>query len=60
MAPPVRRLAWVFLASVTAQARLGIGTLRMGDPAWLAGLHQLGAVGVLTAGLVLAWRTRRN
>ena len=60
MAPPVRRLAWVFLAAVVAQASLGIGTLRMGDPAWLAGLHQLGAVGVLTAGLALAWRTRRN
>ena len=55
MAPPVRRLA-----AVSAQATLGIVTLRMGDPAWLGGLHQVGAVGVLTAALVLAWRTRRN
>ena len=60
MAPPVRRLAWGFAAAVVAQATLGIATLRLGDPLWLAGLHQVGAVGVLTIGLLLAWRTRRN
>lgn len=60
MSPVVRRLAWIFFAAVTAQAALGIGALRMGDPLWLAAVHQLGAVGVLTAALALAWRTRRN
>ena len=60
MAGPVRRLAWIFVAAVTGQAALGIATLRMGDPLWLAALHQLWAVGVLTTALVLAWRTRRN
>ncbi len=60
MAPPVRRLAWLFLTAVVAQATLGIATLRLGDPIWLAALHQLGAVGVLSVGLMLAWRTRRN
>lgn len=60
MARPVRGLAWIFFAAVLAQASLGIMTLRLGDPAWLAGLHQLGAVGVLATALVLAWRTRRN
>ena len=60
MAPPVRRLAWAFVAMVVGQATLGVATLRMGDPVWLAALHQVGAVGVLTAALTLAWRTRRN
>ena len=60
MAPAVRRLGWTFLAAVFAQATLGVMTLRLGDPLWLAALHQLGAVGVLTAGVALAWRTRRN
>lgn len=60
MAPPVRRLAWLFVGAVVAQATLGIATLRMSDPVWLAALHQLGAVGVLTVAVALAWRTRRN
>ena len=60
MAPPVRWLAWLFFAGLCGQATLGVATLRLGDPSWLAAAHQLGAVGVLTAGVVLAWRTRRN
>lgn len=60
MAAPVRRLAWLFLAAVVAQAGLGVLTLWAGDPLWLALLHQLGAVALLTTALVLAWRTRRN
>lgn len=60
LASPVRGLAWLVLALVVMQASLGVLTLWAGDPAWLAGLHQLGAVGVLTAALALAWRTRRN
>lgn len=60
MAPPVRRLAWVFAGVVVAQAAMGVLTLWAGDPLWLGLLHQLGAVGVLTTALTLAWRTRRN
>lgn len=60
MAPPVRRLGWLFVAAVCAQAALGVLTLWTGAPLWMGLLHQLGGVGVLTLALVLAWRTRRN
>lgn len=60
MAAPVRRLGWIFFAAVCGQATLGVLTLWAGDPLWLALIHQLGAVGVLTTAVVLAWRTRRN
>ncbi len=60
MAGPVRRLAWIFAGVVTAQAALGVLTLRLGDPLWLAATHQLGAVALLTTAVGLAWRTRRN
>ena len=60
MAGPVRGLGWLFFGVVCAQAALGVLTLWTGDPLWMAMLHQLGAVGVLTTAVVLAWRTRRN
>ncbi|MDB5440292.1 MAG: heme synthase [Caulobacteraceae bacterium] len=44
---------------VVVQAALGIATLMMVVPLWLALLHQLGAVAVLTLATVFAWRVRR-
>jgi cytochrome c oxidase assembly protein subunit 15 len=56
----VKRLAWVLFGAMTLQAALGIWTLRMASPVGLSAVHQLGAVGVLTAALLLVWRLRRN
>ena len=39
---------------------LGVATLWLGDPIWLASVHQLGAVAVLTTALSLAWVARRS
>lgn len=60
LTPTVRSLAWIGAAAVTAQAVLGIMTLRMSAPLSLSLAHQFGAVAVLTASLVLAWRLERN
>ncbi len=57
---PVRRTSYWLAGLVASQAMLGILTLRMGDPVWLAMIHQIFAVVVLTWALLLAWRTPRN
>ena len=56
----VVRSSWALVGAATVQVMLGVLTLWAGDPPWLAALHQLGAVGVLTMAIVLAWRTRRS
>ena len=60
VAQPVRRTSYWLAGMVCAQALLGIAALRMGDPIWLALLHQVFAVVVLTWAILLAWRTPRN
>ena len=58
--PPVRQMSHALAGAVLLQMLLGIATLRMGDPLWLAGVHQLGGLGVLSTALALAWTARRN
>ena len=60
VAQPVRRTAYWLAGLVTLQILLGVLTLRLFDPLWLALTHQLFAVVVLTWTLLLAWRTPRN
>lgn len=60
VAQPVRRTAYWLAGLVAWQAVLGIATLRLGDPIWMALLHQIFAVVVLTWAILLAWRTPRN
>lgn len=57
---PIRQLAAVLAGVVTAQALLGILTLRMAAPLGLSLTHQIGAVLVLVTAIVLAWRVQRN
>ena len=42
------------------QAVLGVVTLHFAAPLGLSLTHQIGAVAVLTAAIVLAWRVQRN
>jgi cytochrome c oxidase assembly protein subunit 15 len=60
VAQPVRRTSYWLAGLVSLQALLGIATLRMGDPLWLAMSHQIFAVVVLTWSILLAWRALRN
>ena len=60
VAQPVRRTAYWLAGLVVWQAVMGVATLRMGDPIWMALAHQIFAVLVLTWGVLLAWRTPRN
>ena len=60
VAQPVRRTSYWLAGLVCLQAVLGIATLRMGDPLWLAMSHQIFAVVVLTWSILLAWRALRN
>lgn len=60
VAQPVRRTGYWLAGLVGVQVVLGILTLRLGDPLWLALTHQLTAVVVLTWAVLLAWRTPRN
>ena len=57
--PAMRALGHALAGAVFLQMLLGIGTLLMGDPAWMGGVHQLGAVAVLALALATAWRARR-
>ena len=57
---PVKPLAMLTAALVTAQAGLGVWTLMAAAPLSLSILHQTGAVAVLAASLGLAWRMRRE
>jgi cytochrome c oxidase assembly protein subunit 15 len=54
-----KRLAWALAILVTAQAALGIVTLRVGDPFGLAVAHQAVAALVLASAIGFAWRARR-
>lgn len=56
----VRRLGHAVAGAVFLQMMLGVATLWLGDPIWLASVHQLGAVAVLTTALSLAWVARRS
>jgi cytochrome c oxidase assembly protein subunit 15 len=56
---PVKLLAHLLATLVLFQAALGVWTLMAHAPLALSSLHQIGAVAVLTAALVLAWRVRR-
>lgn len=58
-AAPVRGLGVLLATLVTMQAGLGIATLMTHVPLALGALHQFGAVVVLAAAMVLAWRARR-
>ena len=57
---PFKQAALVLAGVVTLQAILGIVTLRLAAPLGLSLMHQIGAVAVLTAAIVLAWRVQRN
>jgi cytochrome c oxidase assembly protein subunit 15 len=54
-----RGLAALVGVAVTAQAALGVATLRTGDPLALAIVHQAGAAAVLILIVILLWRARR-
>jgi cytochrome c oxidase assembly protein subunit 15 len=56
---PVKALAHLLAALVFLQAGLGVWTLMEHAPLVLSSLHQVGAVGVLTCAVILAWRARR-
>ena len=51
---PGRRAATLLVVALCVQVVLGIGTLLMGVPVWLAAMHQGGAVLLLTAALYLS------
>jgi cytochrome c oxidase assembly protein subunit 15 len=57
---PLKQAALVLAGIVTLQAVLGIVTLRLAAPLALSLTHQIGAVAVLAAAIVLAWRVQRN
>lgn len=52
----VRRAHSALVACVALQAGLGVATLLLHVPVWLAALHQASAVLLLTAALVATWR----
>lgn len=56
----VRKLGHALAGVVFLQMALGVATMWVGDPIWLASVHQLGAVAVLTTALSLAWVARRS
>jgi cytochrome c oxidase assembly protein subunit 15 len=59
-APPAVRLPLIVLgAAVALQYALGVATLLLVVPVWLAGTHQAAAILVLTASLVLLYALRR-
>ena len=53
-----RTASHLLLATVALQVLLGIWTLLEVVPVWLAALHQLGAVALLTAGILQACALR--
>ena len=57
---PIKPLAALAALLVVLQGALGVWTLMAVAPLSLSIAHQLGAVAVLTACLVLAWRLRRE
>jgi cytochrome c oxidase assembly protein subunit 15 len=59
-APPAVRLLLIALgAAVALQYALGVATLLLVVPVWLAGTHQAAAILLLTASLVLLYALRR-
>jgi cytochrome c oxidase assembly protein subunit 15 len=59
MPGPVKALAHLLASLVLLQGALGVWTLMSHAPLSLSSLHQVGAVFVLVAAVVLAWRVRR-
>jgi len=57
---PIKIAALVLAAAVMMQATLGVLTLHYAAPLGLSMVHQVGAVFVLGAALVLAWRIQRT
>jgi heme a synthase len=56
---PARIALWALLAAAAVQLTLGISTLLLVMPVWLAAAHQAGAVLLLTAAIVLRHTLRR-
>jgi cytochrome c oxidase assembly protein subunit 15 len=56
---PARRSVYGFLAMALAQPTLGIATLLLVVPTWLAALHQAGAITLFTLALVTMHTLRR-
>jgi cytochrome c oxidase assembly protein subunit 15 len=56
----VVRLVAATFTLLLVQACLGVATLRLGDPLWLALLHQANAALLLSVAVSLAWRARRG
>jgi cytochrome c oxidase assembly protein subunit 15 len=54
-----RQAAWLLSGVVVLQILLGIAALIMVVPLWLGLLHQAGAVFLLAAATLFAWRVRR-
>jgi cytochrome c oxidase assembly protein subunit 15 len=59
MAAQSKQAAYALAGVVAFQVILGIATLMAGVPLWLGILHQSGAVLLLAAATVFAWRVRR-
>lgn len=58
-AAPVRNAICTLAMLLTAQAALGIATLMLHVPVWLALMHQLGAAIILLAATGATWTARR-
>ena len=56
---PVRNAMCILAVLLTAQAALGIATLMLHVPFWLALMHQLGAAIILLAATGATWAARR-
>mgnify|MGYP001809750714 CR=1 FL=1 len=54
-----KRAAWLLAGVVVLQIVLGIAALMLVVPLWLGLLHQAGAVFLLAAATLFAWRVRR-
>lgn len=55
-----KQAAWILGGVVALQVLLGIAALMMVVPLWLGLLHQAGAVLLLAAATLFAWRVRRQ
>jgi cytochrome c oxidase assembly protein subunit 15 len=60
LAPNIRRALHGFVGMLVIQIALGISTLLLIVPVWLGGLHQAGALVVLTLSLYLSHSLRRT
>jgi len=55
-----KQAAWILTGVVVLQILLGIAALMLVVPLWLGLLHQAGAVFLLAAATLFAWRVRRS